>query len=199
MARTGRPREFNRDDAVKKAMQLFWRKGYESTSLAELRETLGNLSAASFYAAFGSKQALYCECLELYEQTCGETVSLLEDSSLTAAVALERMFHKTISMQTSPITPMGCMAVLSGLNCCDENGEIEAVTRSFRNKLRHALAACVKRGVAAGEWNHSMDVASYIVLLETYLNGISIQARDGVGREALIASLSLLMSVWKSA
>ena len=101
MARTGRPRQFNREDAIKSAMDLFWQKGYESTSLAELRKVLGNISSASFYAAFGSKQALYSECLALYTSTCGETFSELENESVPAKAAIKNMVFKSRNCKKS--------------------------------------------------------------------------------------------------
>ena len=66
MARTGRPRGFDRDEAITQAMHLFWEHGYEGASLAVLRHAMGDISSASFYAAFGSKEALYRETLERY-------------------------------------------------------------------------------------------------------------------------------------
>ncbi len=193
MARTGRPREFNRDEAVKKAMDLFWKKGFESTSLAELRKTLGDLSAASFYAAFGSKRALYQECLELYTHTCGETLSELNNESIPAKSALKNMLVKTINTQTSSLTPTGCMAVLSGLNCCDDNKEIEQMALAVRNDIRTALKKCVHRGIEQGEWQQDLNADSFILMIDTFINGLSIQSRDGMQREQLLEACELLL------
>ena len=194
MARTGRPREFNREAAVKRAMNLFWQKGFESTSLAELRKTLGNLSAASFYSAFGSKRELYKECLELYTHTCGETLSLLTDTSVPAKVAIKNMLVKTITLQTSTQTPTGCMAVLSGLNCCDDNKEVEQLALSVRNDIRQALKECIERGIQQSEWHlDSNDVECFVVMIDTFVNGISIQSRDGVERDALFRACDLFL------
>ncbi|RQW62773.1 TetR/AcrR family transcriptional regulator [Vibrio viridaestus] len=191
MARTGRPREFNRDDAVKKAMNLFWQKGFEGTSLADLRKTL-NLSAASFYAAFGSKSVLYAECLDLYTKTCGETLSELENYSVSAKTAIQNMLKKTINLQTSSQTPSGCMAVLSGLNCCDDNKEVEALALSVRKKIRSALIQCVDRGFESNEWKHGASANTVMMIIDTFINGISIQTRDGIAREELLAACDLL-------
>ncbi|MFW8632302.1 TetR/AcrR family transcriptional regulator [Vibrio natriegens] len=196
MARTGRPREFNRDEAVKKAMDLFWQKGFEGTSLAELRAVLGNLSAASFYAAFGSKRALYQECLELYTHTCGETLSELNNESIPAKAAIKNMLVKTINMQTSPMTPTGCMAVLSGLNCCDDNKEIEQMALAVRNDIRSALMSCVQRGLKDGEFPQSLNANSFVMMLDTFINGLSIQSRDGTAREQLLDACELFLEKW---
>ncbi|SDI03283.1 transcriptional regulator, TetR family [Vibrio xiamenensis] len=192
MARAGRPRQFDRDEAVKKAMDLFWQKGFEGTSLAELRNTLGKLSAASFYAAFGSKGALYKECLELYTHTCGEILSELENDEIPALDAIKNMVEKTIHQQTSSLTPTGCMAVLSGLNCCDDNKDIEQMASSVRNQVRAGLSHCISRGVKRDELRQDIDPEHLVTVLDTFINGISIQSRDGASREQLTAAVNLL-------
>jgi AcrR family transcriptional regulator len=74
MSRIGRPREFDRDEALKKAVELFWAQGYEGTTLADLQKAMGGITAPSFYAAFGSKEALFKEAVELYHRTQGAPV-----------------------------------------------------------------------------------------------------------------------------
>jgi len=197
MARTGRPRLFDREAAVRKAMVLFWRKGFESTSLADLRQALDCHSAASFYAAFGSKQALYRECLELYLQTCGESVPELENLSVSARQAMHNMLDRTIRMQTSELTPRGCMAVLSGLNCGEENQDIEQLALAVRERIREAVRRCVLRGVEQGEFTVAPDPETLATLLATFINGLSIQSRDGQSREQLLAAAQALMELWR--
>ncbi|TKI08856.1 TetR/AcrR family transcriptional regulator [Martelella alba] len=196
MARMGRPREFDRDKAVDKAMNLFWQKGFESASLADLRQTL-QLSSASFYAAFGSKQALYKECLERYTQSCGEVASVLNNESLSPKVAMQTMLHKTIAMQTSPQSPAGCMAVLSGLNCDDENKEIELLAQTVRQQTRDAVRRCVVRGIEQGEFSQSVNPDEFTLLLDCFIKGIAIEARDGVTEATLCAAADKLLVLWR--
>ncbi len=89
MPRTGRPRSFNRDEAVAAAMLLFWEHGFEPTSLAQLRAAMGNISAASFYAAFESKEALFREAVNRYLSTYGHVSETFRDTSLTSKAAME--------------------------------------------------------------------------------------------------------------
>lgn len=195
MARTGRPREFDRDNAIEQAMNLFWENGFESTSLAELRKTLG-LSSASFYAAFGSKQSLYEECFRHYSQTCGEFISELKNQDVCAKQALKNMLHKTISVQTSKTSPSGCMAVLSGLNCGEENKAVEELTRHARQKSYQALKECVKRAVDEGELPATTNIDTFTMAIDTFIKGISIQARDGASAQALHAASEHILSLW---
>ena len=195
MARTGRPREFDRDKAIDKAMNLFWQKGFETASLADLRETL-QLSSASFYAAFGSKQALYKECLERYTHSCGEVTSVLDNASVSPKVAMQMMLHKTIAMQTSPQSPAGCMAVLSGINCDDENKEIELLAQAVRQQTRDAIRRCVVRGVAQGEFSGEVNPDEFSLLLDCFIKGIAIEARDGMSEQTLCAAADRLLALW---
>lgn len=196
MSRTGRPRQFNRDDAVDKAMSLFWEKGFESTSLSELKKIL-NLSSASFYAAFGSKGALYEECLQRYNESCGALTGSLDDNSLSPRDAMLAMLTKTIQLITSTTSPSGCMAVLSGLNCCDENKDVERLAYSIRTETLQAITRCVVRGVEVGELASTTDIHSFSLLIDSFVKGISIQARDGVAKELLDDAANTLLLLWK--
>ena len=88
-AKLGRPRGFNRDEAVHQALHLFWAQGYEATSLAQLKAVMGNISTASFYAAFGSKEALFREALGCYLASHGQVLAPLIDSNLHPRRAIE--------------------------------------------------------------------------------------------------------------
>ncbi|MDL2191372.1 TetR/AcrR family transcriptional regulator [Cobetia sp. UIB-001] len=196
MARTGRPRQFDREDAVRKAMELFWKNGFEGTSLAELRKELGNLSSASFYSAFESKQALYRECLEMYTRTCEQVFVELENEKVSARDAIKNMLIKYVTMQTSSSQPSGCMIVLSGLNCGDDNKDVEYMALSVRNDIRASLMACIARGQERGEWRYEKPLDQFVLMLDTFVNGIAIQARDGVPGDKLKEACELFMEIW---
>lgn len=101
MARTGRPREFDRDKAIDAATALFWAQGYEPTSLAQLKSCMGNISPASFYAAFGSKEALFREVVQRYLETYGQVMAPLWDESLSPRDAIERTLRGSARMQAT--------------------------------------------------------------------------------------------------
>ena len=196
MARAGRPRNFDRDEAITKAMHLFWEKGYEPTSLAELKAHLGNLSSASFYAAFGSKQQLFEECLAKYMASCGELNQLLEDTAVSARSAMYAMLKQTIELQIDSHTPKGCMAVLAGLNCDDDNQAICKVAEQARQQTRQALVRCVQRGVDQQELSATTDVLSFAMVFDSFLKGLSIEIRDGATLATLTQALDFIMTMW---
>ncbi|WJD65101.1 TetR/AcrR family transcriptional regulator [Pseudomonas kurunegalensis] len=199
MARTGRPREFDRAEAVHQAMLLFWANGYEPTSLADLRKELGDLSAASFYKAFGSKDQLFEECLELYMSTCGGVAEELDAPGVSPRAAMQAMLTRAVHSQTSIDQPTGCMAVLSGMNCGSENDAVNVAVADARNRTRLAMEECLARAVENGDIADSQRASNLLELYDVVLKGIALQARDGVSREALLGAVDACMAAWDCA
>ena len=116
MAQMGRPRTFDRDAAITQAMHLFWEQGYDSTSLSQLKANIGSgISAPSFYAAFGSKEALFKEVMERYLNSHGKVTDSLYDPQLPAREAIETTLRRSANMQCETGHPRGCLVAL-GLN-----------------------------------------------------------------------------------
>ena len=196
MPRMGRPREFDRDVALDAAMQLFWRQGYESTSLDQLKQVMGGLSAASFYGAFGSKESLYRETLARYLDTHGQVVAPLHDETLRPRDALEQALRRSARMQTDAQLPGGCMLVLSTANASPENQHLQALVAAERRRTRDAIRHCVERAVTSGELRQEADVIGLAALAEALLVGMSVQVRDGVPQTAIEAAVSNLLTLW---
>ena len=196
MPRTGRPREFDRNGALDAAMQLFWRQGYESTSLSQLKQAMGGLSAASFYGAFGSKESLYRGALARYLDTHGQVVAPLHDETLKPRDALEQALRRSARMQTDAQLPKGCMLVLSAANASPENQHLQALVAAERRRTRDAIWCCVERAVASGELRQDADAVGLVALAEALLVGMSVQVRDGVSCAAIEAAVSSLLQLW---
>ncbi|WP_141505656.1 TetR/AcrR family transcriptional regulator [Paenibacillus luteus] len=196
MPRTGRPRAFNRDEAVVAAMLLFWEHGFESTSLAQLRAAMGNISAASFYAAFESKEALFREAVDIYISTYGQVSESFRDRSLTPRAAIEQGLRRSARMQTEGSHPLGCLLVLSTVTCSLELNHIQDLLLKERQKVRSWQKECIERAIAEGELPDSTDISMLVTLVDTFLRGISSQARDGVPIEDIDAAITQLMRIW---
>ncbi len=199
MPRTGRPREFDRADAVRAAVRLFWEHGYEATSLAQLRAAMGDLSAASFYAAFGSKEGLFREAVAEYAATFGRVTDPLRDRSLPPRAAVERALRASARMQADPAHPLGCLVAQGMTNCSPENEPVGVVLAAERDANRRGLLACVRRAVAAGTLSAGTDAAGLAAMFNTFLLGLSAQARDGVPAATLDAAVTRLMAAWDAA
>ena len=196
MARTGRPRGFSRDHAVEQAMYLFWRHGYEATSLAQLLEAMGGISSASFYAAFGSKELLFRGSLAFYVKTYGTCLEPLFDSTMSPREALEQALRASVQMQTSDEHPLGCLVCSSTVSCSPEAVEVQRFVADIREANLAAIRGCVDRAIRLGELSPQRDAAALSVAFNGFLVGISAQARDGVARATLEAAVSEIMGLW---
>ena len=196
MARTGRPRGFDKGEAVQQAMALFWEHGYEATSLAQLKAAMGGISAASFYAAFGSKESLFRQAVDSYLATHGQVMAPLSDLALPPREAVERTLRGSARMQTCQAHPLGCLVVLSASTCSPESRHLQALLAEERRRNRAAMLACVERAVDAGDLPHVTDAGALAATFDTFLVGLTPQARDQVPLALLEAAISGLMSVW---
>lgn len=198
MPRTGRPREFDRDKALEAAMMLFWKQGYEPTSLNQLKECMGGISPASFYSAFGSKEALFREIMERYLETHGQAMVSLRDETLPPREAIELALRRSARMQTSRTHPPGCLTVLGASNCSAENRHIEALLAAERARNRRDIKACVSRAISQGELSSSTNMEMLTTAFDTFLLGIALKAKDGAKVGDLDAAITALMSLWDS-
>ncbi len=196
MVGRGRPRGFDKAEAVRQAMGLFWEQGYEATSLAQLKAAMGGISTASFYAAFGSKEALFEAVFDAYLASHGQVLDCLRDTRLPPREAIERGFRSSARMQTDPAHPTGCLMVLSLNTCSPENRHIQTRLTAERERNRQALRSCVKRAMTAGELPPGTDAAALAAVFNTFLLGMSMQARDGVSLPSLEAAISQLLKIW---
>ena len=138
-AKIGRPRAFDVDLALDRALHVFWRKGYEGTSLSDLTKAM-RINRPSLYAAFGNKETLFRKTLDRYSQ--GPTA--FWDDALrapTARAVVERLLRGTIDLLTDPRTPRGCLIVQSALACGAAADSIRQELASRREAGRGASLA----------------------------------------------------------
>ncbi|MEN4769772.1 TetR/AcrR family transcriptional regulator [Duffyella gerundensis] len=197
MAKMGRPRLFDRDEAVRQAMYLFWQYGYESTSLALLKANLGNgITAPSFYAAFGSKEALFEEVVDCYLSTYGQVNDCLWDDSLNPREATELALRRSVKMQTEQGHPSGCLIALSVNTCSPGHEHICRILEARRTRTRAGFLKCVRRAIDLGELVADTDARALAMYLHSFEIGLSTEARDGATGKELDASVSFAMKAW---
>lgn len=196
MARTGRPRGFDKDEAVRQAMLLFWEQGFEATSLAQLKAAMGDISPASFYAAFTSKEALFRQVLDAYLATHGQATASLHDPASPPRAAIEQALRRSARMQTDASHPPGCLVVLATTTCSRENRHLQALLARERERNRAGFEACVSRAAAAGELPPDTNAAALAAMFNTFLVGLPTQARDRVPLAFLEEAISQLMEMW---
>lgn len=191
----GRPRAFDRDDALDRAMRLFWRRGYEATSVSELTEAMG-ITPPSLYAAFGDKKRLFLEAVDRYQSGPGSFAQAALCEAPTAEAAMRRLMMGTIDSFFAPNGTKGCMVVLAATNCTTESSDILEELAGRRRLAERLVRDRIAAGRDAGEFSADTDVDALASLIITTLYGLSIKARDGASRASLRKVVEQVMSVW---
>jgi AcrR family transcriptional regulator len=180
---TGRPRGFDADEALDRALLVFWEHGYEGASLASLTEAMG-ISTASMYATFGNKEQLFRKALERYDEGPSAYVplALAEPTALGVAKAL---LAGTIRTTTRPDQPHGCLGVQGALATGDAGREVRALLVDWRKNGFARVRERFERAVAEGDLPAGTDpalLARYVTILQ---QGIAVEAAGGVDPEEL--------------
>ena len=196
MAERGRPRSFDRSAALVRAMEVFWTKGYEGASISDLTEAMG-IGSPSLYAAFGSKEALFREAIELYGRTEGPAIWDAVENAPDARSAVAGFLTATAHSFSRPGKPRGCMVVLSQLNPTEASASVCAALRENRAQGQAGLERRLRRAVEVGELAPGTDVAALAAFYLTVQQGMSIQARDGASEETLLAVAKGAMAAWE--
>jgi len=192
----GRPRAFDRGAALGKATCLFWRKGFEATSIADLTEAMG-IAAPSLYAAFGSKEALYVEALRHYGENYDAMVWDRFRAAATAREAVRDYLLDSAAALTGSLgdNPLGCMVTLSSVGG-DGQPELAQIMRSSRAVTLERLEARFARAMAEGELPATLDTHALARFVQTVQSGMSILARDGASRAELEETGRIAMLGW---
>ena len=192
----GRPRAFDREAALSQATRLFWLKGYEATSIADLTEAMG-IGSPSLYAAFGSKEALYTEALRHYNETYEALVWGRFRSAGTARAAILAYLMDSAAALTGSLAdnPLGCMVTLASVGG-EGRSELGNLVRSARAVTLERLEACLGQAVSEGELPGETDIRALARFVQTVQSGMSILARDAASRAELEAVAQVAMLRW---
>jgi AcrR family transcriptional regulator len=196
MAMIGRPREFDRAQALEAAMLLFWRKGFAAASMNDLCDAMG-VRSPSLYAAFGSKEALYLEAVGRYVEIFGPPVWDKLAEGATARAGVENLLlTATETLPKSGAIPAGCMATLAAIS--DEwPAGIADVVRKIRVEMLDMLRSRLEAGVANGELP-TTDIEGLARFYLAIYQGMVVQARDGAAAAELKGVVAAALSAWPS-
>jgi TetR/AcrR family transcriptional repressor of nem operon len=196
----GRPRIFDEDRAIDQAMRLFWRRGFEGTSLRDLGQELG-LNPGSLYAAFGDKQSIFYRALDRYceGQTSG-LVAAVDDPgpllprlrALLIGVAQSNQAAQERAAAGVPGDPSGCLIVGTTMDRTDDEQAMDRVRGAF-GRIDRALESALLRARATGEIPASTDAAAAAHFLMTFLQGVQVSSTADPQHPQLEASIDLAL------
>jgi AcrR family transcriptional regulator len=175
--RTGRPISFDRDAALETAMLLFWERGYEGTSMADLTKAMG-LNPSSIYAAFGDKHALFSLAAKRYMESRAQyATKALEEPTLRRVI--RALFDNTVAFLTTPGHPPTCMTLAGAVGCSVEATRARDLMTEIRNQNQAAIRKRLLKARKSGELPKDVNVDDYTRYLSSIIAGLSIQAANG--------------------
>lgn len=193
-ATKGRPRGFCTDRALAAALGVFWAKGYEGASMADLTEAMG-ITKPSLYAAFGNKEALFHKALDLYES---EKLGYIREALAqpTARAVAEYLMRGAIDAQTGRCDPKGCLAVIGATACGAEAESIRADVIRRRASSQAALVERFERAKRDGDLGPDVDIDGLTGMLFAILQGMAVQAGSGASRADLERVVDTSLMLW---
>ena len=175
--KTGRPIHFDKDAALEAAMLLFWERGYEGTSMADLTQAMG-LNPSSIYAAFGDKQALFQLAAKRYlEKRALDAGKALAEPTLEKFI--RALFSNTVALLTTPGHPPTCMTLAGAVGCSPDANPARDLMTEIRKQNQAALRQRLLKARKSGELSKDIDLDDYARYLSTIIAGLSIQAANG--------------------
>jgi len=182
-AAMGRPRSFDMDKALDSALQVFWQKGYEGTSLSDLTKAMG-INRPSLYAAFGDKGALFRKVLDRYQQgPAGYVREALKEP--TARAVLERLFRSAAEVSATPGNPKGCLLVQGALACGNSAEPIRRELIARRAAGEAGVRRRFQRAKAEGDLPVNANPADLARFFVAVLHGMAVEAASGATRSQL--------------
>lgn len=190
----GRPRNFDPEEALDRALRVFWERGYEGASLADLTEAMG-INRPSMYATFGNKEQLFRKALDRYEQG---PIAFFRDalSEPTARRVVERLFDDGIEMTTCPKNPGGCLAVHGALVTGAEGDCMRQELAQRRKAGELLLRKRLQRAKAEGDLPKDADAADLARYVVTVMRGLAVQATGGASRRELKRVAQVALAAW---
>jgi TetR/AcrR family transcriptional regulator, copper-responsive repressor len=189
----GRPRSFDREAALAAAIEVFWRKGFEGTSISDLTEAMG-INPPSLYAAFGDKEQLFLEAADSYSQSRGDECPYTSEP--TARGAIEKLLTYMARELTEGDHPRGCMMVMAAATSANASSRLQKAIAEKRIASRDHMRMRIKQGIQEGDVPADTDAGALADFYSTIIAGLSTQARDGSSRKSLMATVERAMTLF---
>ena len=191
MART---KEFEKEEALDKAIQLFWQKGYNGASMQEVVDCLA-LSRSSIYDTFGDKRKLFIEALQKYrkENTC-KMIDFLEQATEVKATVQE-IFERAIQESITDPQHKGCFVVNAAVELAPHDKDFEEIVNQNKETVENAFEKLIRKGQAEGQISQKQDAKALSRFIYNNFSGIRVAAKSGASKESLEDVVKVVLSV----
>ncbi len=190
----GRPLSFDREAGLHKAMLLFWRHGYEATTLNDLTSELG-VKPSSIYTVFGDKKRLFLEAVSRYLSGPITSDSII-NAAPTGREAAMGLLMASAHGFTGEDTPAGCLLASSAISCSESASDIKEELATIRIGIEERLRQKVLSSIASGSMPANANADALAGLTMAVIQGMSTLARDGASREKLLTLVDAAMQAW---
>lgn len=190
----GRHREYDEEKVLDAALCVFWRKGYEGTSYADLTAAAG-VERPALYSAFGNKEALFRRVLERYYARYMTHIPEALALPTSREVAAHMLYH-SVEVNTRFPDRTGCLGVNGALAGSDESEPVRQALVEFRALGEQQLRARFERAQAEGDLPADAKPGALAAFVMALLHGMAVQAKAGFSREMLDAVVDQALSTW---
>ncbi|GLQ37125.1 TetR family transcriptional regulator [Rhizobium albus] len=192
--RAGRPLSFDRDAALDSAMHLFWRHGYEATSIADLTRVMG-ITPPSLYAAFGDKRRLFLEAVQRYLGGLDAIEQKIAEAPTAHDAARDLLVAAALG-DTRDDAPPGCLLASSLVSSSTEADAVRESLAAIRRSIEAALRARIERDIREGILPSGSDAEILAGHVFAVIQGMSTLAKDGASRTKLLGIVDRVMASW---
>ena len=189
-----RTREFNPEDALQKAMHVFWVKGFRHTSLNNLVEATG-VGKKGLYTVFGSKYKLYLKAMEYYKCVQAEELLSEIEKDYASLREIEDLFDRALNFTQSEIGSRGCMVCNSIVEFSDKEPQVWRSTANHLERLRSAISNALFNAIAKKEIPLSVDINKHANFLVSVLQGLMLMSRGGTEYKIMKDTVELSLKV----
>jgi AcrR family transcriptional regulator len=194
VARRGRPRSFDRSAALTRAMHLFWRHGYEATSIADLTQAMG-ITPPSLYGAFGDKRRLFLETVDHYLGGLRTIERQIADAASAKEAARDLLVSAVIG-DTGEDTPPGCLLASSIVSSSREAEAVREALADIRRSIEDALRSRIECDIRDHKLPDDTDAERLAGHVFAVVQGMSTLAKDGADRAKLMKIAEAAMASW---
>lgn len=190
----GRPSAFDYEDALEKALKVFWTRGYEGASMAELSEAMG-INRPSIYAAYGNKEALFSKALSRYMNGPAAYVAEAMQEPTAKQVAL-KFLTQSAEFLSNDSNPRGCMIAIGSLFSGAGSEQVQQELVAYRQGYENVLRERFDLAKSQNDLPQNVNTAALAKYIATVHQGMSVQATSGATKEELLAVVRLALNNW---
>jgi TetR/AcrR family transcriptional repressor of nem operon len=189
-----RPREFDIEEVLTKALDAFWLHGYDATSMSDLEEATG-IAKGSLYKGYGDKKSLFTQALDSYLSQANAGLKEAATSSDTGRQALEKIFAGVIEMSTGAGVRRGCFSVNTSVELAPHDADVRNRLRKNTRQKEKTIAGILSRGIADGSLRESLNPEISASFVTTVLNGLQVRGKLGMTEQQANETAAMAMAV----